>query len=267
MAKKIPKKILLIEDDKGMIKTLEKWVRVAGRDVISAVDGESGIKRAEKELPDCILLDLMLPGMDGTEVIKRLREEPTTRNIPIICITAYMGVETDKGDERIMVDGKWYRIFAKPLHSMKLLSEIRKAINRREHKLKSKKGMSLLDNLAAVVIISMAASMAIPKYQKTIEFSKSAEALINLAAIKRSIERCSYYDGSFEKCGPGFENLDIDDPNLVPNARFRYEISTNKSVFQIAAIRNAFEGGNSLNRIYIDHNGTKSGTGIFMNIR
>jgi CheY-like chemotaxis protein len=72
----------------------------------------------------------MLPGIGGTETAKRLFQEPTTKNIPVIFMTALMGVENDKGDEKIIIDDREYLAFAKPLHNMKLLSEIRKAINR-----------------------------------------------------------------------------------------------------------------------------------------
>ena len=53
--------------------------------------------------------------------------------IPVIFITVTLGVEVDKGDETVDIDGCLYRIFAKPLHSRKILSEIRKSINRRIH--------------------------------------------------------------------------------------------------------------------------------------
>jgi len=131
--KKNSRKILIIDDDRGIIKTLEKWLTADGRTVISALNGKEGLNRAKMKLPDLILLDVMLPDIGVEEVVKGLKADPETQDIPIICITAYMGVEIDKGDERIEINGEWYRIFAKPLHNPKLLSEIRKAINRRIH--------------------------------------------------------------------------------------------------------------------------------------
>jgi len=84
-------------------------------------------------LPTLILLDLMLPDVGGVEVARSLRSDPRTEQIPVIFMTVTLGVEVDKGDETMEVDGWLYRVFAKPLHRPKLLSEIRKSINRRLH--------------------------------------------------------------------------------------------------------------------------------------
>ena len=125
------KRVLVIEDDHGMAHMLEKWLKTAGRTMIMAINGTEGLKVAKKESPDVILLDLMLPDVGGTEVAKRLLADEKTKKIPIIFITAYMGVENDKGKERIEIDGRMFPVFAKPLHREKLLSEVRKSINRR----------------------------------------------------------------------------------------------------------------------------------------
>ena len=124
------RKILVIDDDPGMIKVLEKWLPVAGHSVVVAPDGEKGLELAKAEKPDLIILDLMLPGIGGVNLTKRLKQYEETRSIPIIFITACLGVEADKGDEEIIIDEQSYRIFAKPLHSAKLLTQVRKEINR-----------------------------------------------------------------------------------------------------------------------------------------
>jgi len=131
--KKEPRKILVIDDDLTMVCLLEKRLRVDGYRVINATNGEMGILKAMEVLPDLIVADLMIPDMSGTEVARKLKAEAQTQDIPIIFITATMGVENDKGNEEIDVDGSLYHIFAKPLHNRKLLSTIRKSINRRIH--------------------------------------------------------------------------------------------------------------------------------------
>ena len=133
MKKNISRQILVIDDDPGMIKVLEKWLKVAGKKVVGALSGKSGLKRAKEEPLDCILIDLMLPDMGGIEVAQKLKADPATREIPLIFISAYIGLENDKGDEKIDIDGHLCSVFAKPLHNPKLLSEIRKSINRRVH--------------------------------------------------------------------------------------------------------------------------------------
>ena len=132
--KKTPKKILVIDDDTILVRILDKSLRADGYEVIGALKGGTGIERAKNEHPDLIVLDLMLPDIGGTEVTRRLKGDPQTKDIPILFITVTMGVENDKGDEHIEIDGKKYRIFAKPLHNRKLLSTIRKLINMRAHK-------------------------------------------------------------------------------------------------------------------------------------
>lgn len=131
--KKKPKKVLIIDDDADVFRLLEKPLKNAGREIVTAFNGEVGFTKAKEERPDVILLDLMLPDIGGLEVAKRLKGEPITQEIPIIFITVTVGVERDKGDETIEIDGCLYRVFAKPLHYPKLLSEIRKSINRRIH--------------------------------------------------------------------------------------------------------------------------------------
>ncbi|MBF0479837.1 MAG: response regulator [Candidatus Omnitrophica bacterium] len=123
------RKILIIDDDAGMVRLAEKWFRGDGYAVIGALTGENGIKRAKLEQPDLILLDVMIPDLSGVEVAKRLQVDSLTQNIPIIFMTVCIGVENDKGDENIEVDGRKYRAFAKPLHTRKLLSVSRKLIN------------------------------------------------------------------------------------------------------------------------------------------
>ena len=131
--KKIPRKVLIIDDDADTLRLLENPLRSAGRKIVSAFNGEVGFSKAKEERPDVILLDLMLPGIGGLEVAKMLKEDSVTKDIPIIFITVTMGVEKDKGKETIEIGGCLYRVFAKPLHYAKLLSEIRKCINRSIH--------------------------------------------------------------------------------------------------------------------------------------
>lgn len=86
------KKVLIIEDEKDLAELLAFNLEKEGYTVISVHDGKHGLERAVSELPDLILLDLMLPGLLGTEVCKALRKDQRTALIPIIMITA-------KGDE------------------------------------------------------------------------------------------------------------------------------------------------------------------------
>jgi CheY-like chemotaxis protein len=83
------KKILVIEDEKGEILMLKNRLEDNGYTVITATDGEEGIKKVYEESPDLIILDIVLPIMNGYEVCCHLKKDPKTQNLPIIVITAY----------------------------------------------------------------------------------------------------------------------------------------------------------------------------------
>jgi two-component system phosphate regulon response regulator PhoB len=88
-------KILVVEDDRDIVEMVEYNLKQDGYTAIHAYDGEKGIKLADKERPDLIILDLMLPAIDGFEVCKALRRQQSTSGIPIIILSA-KSRETDK---------------------------------------------------------------------------------------------------------------------------------------------------------------------------
>src|SRR6266704_3133492 len=81
-------KILVVDDEPEAVELLEFNVKQAGYDVLVAADGGEALKKAHSALPSLILLDLMLPEVDGLEVCKMLRRDPATASIPIIMVTA-----------------------------------------------------------------------------------------------------------------------------------------------------------------------------------
>ncbi len=81
-------KILIIDDEKDPIDLLTQWFPGDKFDVLSAPDGNNGLQTVEKEHPDIILLDIMMPGMDGFEVAEKLKKSRSYKSIPIIMLTA-----------------------------------------------------------------------------------------------------------------------------------------------------------------------------------
>lgn len=81
------KKILILEDDKFLRELVKKKLVGEGFEVIEASDGEEGVKKTKEEKPDLILLDLILPGIDGFEVLAKVKEDPTTSSIPVIILS------------------------------------------------------------------------------------------------------------------------------------------------------------------------------------
>jgi two-component system alkaline phosphatase synthesis response regulator PhoP len=88
-------KVLVVDDEEYIQHILNFSFGAEGYDVVTAGDGEEGIKKARSEKPDIIVLDIMMPKMDGYEACKRLKTDPHTKNIPVILLTA-KGREVDR---------------------------------------------------------------------------------------------------------------------------------------------------------------------------
>lgn len=116
-------KILIIEDDQGILKFLNRGLSYEGYEVMVAEDGEQGIKKAEAEKPDLVVLDLMLPGIDGLEVCRQLRNNG---DIPILMLTA-----KDQTNDRVTgLDMGADDYMVKPFEFRELLARIRALLRR-----------------------------------------------------------------------------------------------------------------------------------------
>ncbi len=83
----MPQKILIIEDDKFLRELIVQKLKKENFEVSEAVDGEEGIKRIKEEKPGLVLLDLILPGIDGFEVLSQMKEDSTVKSIPVIILS------------------------------------------------------------------------------------------------------------------------------------------------------------------------------------
>jgi DNA-binding response OmpR family regulator len=88
-------KVLIIEDEEVLVKNLADKLQSEGFSVVTAMDGETGLDRVRSEKPDLIVLDIMLPGLDGLSICRMVRHDAATAHIPIIMLTA-RGTEVDK---------------------------------------------------------------------------------------------------------------------------------------------------------------------------
>lgn len=82
------RKILVVDDDPTMVKLINVNLKLNNYTVVEATSGEQALGVLEKELLDLIVLDIMMPGVDGWEVLKRIRSNPETRELPVILVTA-----------------------------------------------------------------------------------------------------------------------------------------------------------------------------------
>ena len=118
------KKILTIDDDRSITKLNETVLVKGGYEVTVAQDGSDGMRKAEEIQPDCILLDLILPGQYGYEVIKQLNDNPKTKDIPIIMITGSGLEEVAMNEPDIKAEG----YLCKPYSADDLLAAVKKAL-------------------------------------------------------------------------------------------------------------------------------------------
>ncbi len=115
------KRILVVDDEKDFCFFLKKNLEAAGSfDVTVCHDGSTALTLAESLKPDLILLDVLMPGMDGPEVARRLKENELTQRIPVVFLTAVVREEEAKDRESI---GGW-RYIAKPVKIKELVELI-----------------------------------------------------------------------------------------------------------------------------------------------
>ncbi len=122
------RKILIIEDEEDLVDLLRFNLEAQGYEVAAAYTGEEGLAMAQQEKPDVLLLDIMLPGMDGLDVCRRLKRSPATADISIIMVTA-------KGEESDIVEGLELGAddyVTKPFSLKVLFARIQAVLRRRE---------------------------------------------------------------------------------------------------------------------------------------
>jgi two-component system alkaline phosphatase synthesis response regulator PhoP/two-component system response regulator VicR len=84
----MPKKILAVDDERHIVRLVEVNLQRAGYQVVTAYDGKEALEKVKSENPDLVVLDVMMPYMDGFEVLKNLKADPSTAEIPVIMLTA-----------------------------------------------------------------------------------------------------------------------------------------------------------------------------------
>ncbi|MEW6009382.1 MAG: response regulator transcription factor [Candidatus Omnitrophota bacterium] len=123
-------KILIVEDEKDIVKMLDYNLKKEGFRVISCYDGEDAIDLTNKEHPDLIILDLMLPGIDGLEVCKTLKKESKTSHIPIIMLTA----KAQESDKVVGLELGADDYVVKPFSPRELIARIKAVLRRIKEK-------------------------------------------------------------------------------------------------------------------------------------
>ncbi len=118
------KRVLVVEDHEDNMRIMSDMLSSAGYEVIKAVTGHEGVAMAESDKPDLILMDVMLPGLDGDEATRRIKDDAALRLIPVIAVTSY----ALDGEEGRAEEAGCDAYFAKPVSPRALLAKIREFI-------------------------------------------------------------------------------------------------------------------------------------------
>lgn len=118
------KKILLVEDEQAQVLTIKDRLEFEGYEVIIAADGQEGLEKARREKPDLIMLDLMLPKIDGYKVCRMLKFDEKYKHIPIIMLTARAQEEDKKLGFEVCANA----YITKPFEADVLLAKIKELL-------------------------------------------------------------------------------------------------------------------------------------------
>jgi two-component system, cell cycle response regulator DivK len=115
------KRILVVEDQEDNRRILRDLLTSVGYEIVEAVTGEDGVRLAEMDAPDLILMDIQLPGLDGYEATRRIKANPALAHIPIIAVTSY----ALSGDDAKAREAGCDAYVSKPFSPRALLAKIR----------------------------------------------------------------------------------------------------------------------------------------------
>jgi CheY-like chemotaxis protein len=121
--------ILVVDDEEELSGLIDKFLTVEGYDVTTVTTAADAMEKAREIVPQLILMDIVLPDMEGSEAVRLLGDDPLTRNIPVIFLS---GIVTRDRKEvatcDVQVGGRTFKALSKPFSSKELMVEVRKAI-------------------------------------------------------------------------------------------------------------------------------------------
>ena len=123
------KKILLVEDNPVNRRLAEFLLKSQGYQVRAATNAQEAFDNIKSERPDLILMDVQLPGMDGLEATKKIKEEPASRDIPVVAVTSY----AMKGDREKALAAGCSGYITKPIDKDKFLQEVATVLSRSQN--------------------------------------------------------------------------------------------------------------------------------------
>ncbi len=124
------KRVLIVDDDPTCLQMLAGILPKSQYIVLKATDGKEAIKKAFKNFPDVILLDVLMPGLDGFEVTRQLKKDPRTRNIPIILVTTLDGMENKLAG----LEAGAEEYLSKPVKPLELMARVKSMLQLRQYR-------------------------------------------------------------------------------------------------------------------------------------
>jgi len=118
------KKILIVDDDLDLSETIKSVLELEGYTLSISNAPQAGIKLAKEQQPDLIIMDVLLPEMNGAEVVKILKSDPVVKNIPVIFLSGLVSTDDDL-QGGMQVGGKHYQILAKPFENKRLVGLVK----------------------------------------------------------------------------------------------------------------------------------------------
>ncbi len=122
------KTILVVDDEKEVLDWLEKKLSGENYAVLRASAAKEGLEKTRESKPDLVLMDIVLPDMEGSDVVRTLAEDPMTKDVPVIFMSGIISREDDPTQLELNVGGRLYKALSKPFEFEELLREIRKVL-------------------------------------------------------------------------------------------------------------------------------------------
>lgn len=119
-----PKTVLIVDDSESICLAISSLLEINGYRAITAADGAEGVRKARQSRPDVILLDIMMPVLDGWDAIKQLKADPQTSSIPVVALTALR-----LSEEQVHAAG-FDGYLSKPVPPHRLADEVGRAVSR-----------------------------------------------------------------------------------------------------------------------------------------
>src|SRR3989454_3646412 len=119
-------KILIVEDEQSVVDMLRKGLEPEGFQVIAAYNGQDGLRAVTEARPDLLILDLTLPGLDGFEICRRIRQQPETARLPILVLSG----RTEEVDKVVMLELGADDYVTKPFNTKELVARVKTLLRR-----------------------------------------------------------------------------------------------------------------------------------------